>query len=109
LQASLPHCRPAEYESWLREFGLEQFDAQDRVVRDDSPLAVAPTLAGDRELTVERVTHACVGEWVEFIERVFLPALLLFIAWTLAASVHLVRRTSQQQAPIGEPQASTGS
>jgi hypothetical protein len=23
--------------------------------------------------------------------------------------VHLVRRTSQQQAPIGEPQASTGS
>ncbi len=64
-------CRPAEYESWLREFGLEPFDAQDRVVRDGSPLAVAPTLAGDRELRVERVTHASTGEWVEFIERVY--------------------------------------
>ena len=71
LLQSLPHCRPAEYESWLREFGLEPFDAQDRVVRDGSPLAVAPTLAGDRELTVERVTHASTGEWVEFIERVY--------------------------------------
>src|SRR6266480_1426189 len=71
LLQSLPHCRPAEYESWLREFGLEPFDAQDRVVRDGRPLAVAPTLAGDRELTVERVTHASTGEWVEFIERVY--------------------------------------
>ena len=88
LLQSLPHCRPAEYESWLREFGLEPFDAQDRVVRDDSPLAVAPTLAGDRELTVERVTHACVGEWVEFIERVYrletgpwLPRLIGRVGW----------------------------
>src|SRR5439155_8449047 len=32
LLPSLPHSRPAEYESWLREFGLEPFDAQDRVV-----------------------------------------------------------------------------
>lgn len=71
LLQSLPHCRPAEYESWLREFGLEQFDAQDRVVRDGSPLAVAPTLDGDRELTVERVKHASGSEWVEFIERVY--------------------------------------
>jgi hypothetical protein len=47
LLQSLPHCRPAEYESWLREFGLEPFDAQDRVVRDGSPLTVAPTLAGE--------------------------------------------------------------
>jgi hypothetical protein len=71
LLQSLLHCRPAEYESWLREFGLEPFDAQDRVVRDGSPLAAVPTPAGDRELTVERVTHASSGEWVEFIERVY--------------------------------------
>jgi hypothetical protein len=71
LLQSLPHCRPAGYESWLREFGLEPFDAQDRVVRDGSPLAVAPPLAGDRELTVERVKHASGDEWVEFIERVY--------------------------------------
>src|SRR5229473_4646118 len=71
LLQSLPHCRPAEYESWLREFELEPFDAQDRVVRDGRPLTVAPTLAGDRELPVERVTHASTGEWVEFIERVY--------------------------------------
>src|SRR6266550_2533844 len=70
LLQSLPHCCPAEYESWLREFGLEAFDAQDRVVRDGSPLAVAPALAGDRELTFERVKHTSGDEWVEFIERV---------------------------------------
>src|SRR5205809_1770398 len=69
LLQSLPHCRPAEYEIWLRELGLEPFDAQDRVVRAGSPLAVAPAPAGDRELTVERVTHARTGEWAEFIER----------------------------------------
>jgi hypothetical protein len=44
-----------------------------------------------------------------FLETSFLPALLLFIVWTLAASLHLVRRTSQQPAPLGEPQAATGS
>ena len=71
LLQSLPHCRPSDYEVWLREFGLEPFDAQDRVVRGGSPLAVAPVRAGDRELTVERVTHAGAGEWVEFIERVY--------------------------------------
>jgi hypothetical protein len=71
LLQSLPHCRPAEYESWLREFGLEPFDAQDRIVRDGGPLAVAPIATGDRGLTVERVTHASMGEWVEFIERAY--------------------------------------
>src|SRR2546427_6343014 len=71
LLQPLPHCLPLEYESWLREFGLEPFDAQDRVVRDGSPLAVAPSPAGDRELTVERVTEASSGEWVEFMERVY--------------------------------------
>src|SRR5438874_9607852 len=50
LLQSLPHCRPLEYENWLREFGLEPFDSQDRVVRDGSPLALAPRPAGMREL-----------------------------------------------------------
>jgi hypothetical protein len=69
LLQSLPHCRPIDYENWLRELGLEPFDAQDRVVRDGGPLALAP--AGERELTVERVTHASAGEWVEFMEHVY--------------------------------------
>ena len=51
LVQSLPHCRPAEYEDWLRELGLEPFDAQDRVVRDGSPLAVASAPGENRELT----------------------------------------------------------
>src|SRR5438132_5784930 len=38
LLQSLPHCRPGAYESWLCERGLEPFDAQDRIVRDGSPL-----------------------------------------------------------------------
>lgn len=71
LLQSLPLCRPGHYEDWLRELGLEPFDAQDRVVRDGSPLAVAAVPTGDRELTVERVTHAGAAEWVEFIERVY--------------------------------------
>ena len=71
LLQSLPHCRPAEYEIWLRELGLEPFDAQDRVVRAGSPLAVAPAPAESRELRVERVTDTSAGEWVEFIERVY--------------------------------------
>jgi hypothetical protein len=71
LLQSLPHCRPTEYEDWLRELGLEPFDAQDRVVRDGSPLAVASAPAENRELTVERVTDNTAGEWVEFIERVY--------------------------------------
>ena len=33
LLQSLPHCRPAGYEGWLCERGLEPFDAQDRIVR----------------------------------------------------------------------------
>jgi hypothetical protein len=40
-----------------------------------------------------------------FLEASFLPALLLFIAWTLAASLHLVRRTRRQPAPIGQAPA----
>ena len=38
LLQSLPHCRPARYEEWLRERGLEPFDQQDRIIRDGSSL-----------------------------------------------------------------------
>ena len=37
LLQSLPHCRPAAYEEWLRARGLEPFDAQDRIVRGAAP------------------------------------------------------------------------
>jgi hypothetical protein len=40
-----------------------------------------------------------------FLEASFLPALLLFIAWTLAASVCLVRRAWQQPERIVKPRA----
>src|SRR3954454_13646270 len=32
LLQSLPHCRPAVYERWLEQRGLQPFDAQDRIV-----------------------------------------------------------------------------
>ena len=88
LLQSLPQCRPIDYEDWLSDLGLEPFDAQERVVRDGSLLAVAPAPAGDRELTVERVTDTTSGEWVEFIERVYrldtgpwLPRLIARPGW----------------------------
>jgi hypothetical protein len=40
-----------------------------------------------------------------FLEASFLPALLLFIAWTLAASLCLVRRAWQRPEPIVQPRA----
>jgi hypothetical protein len=67
LLQSLPHCRPEDYEDLLRKRGLEPFDAQDRVVRDGSPLE--PT--GDRQLPVERVTAETADEWAEFLQRVY--------------------------------------
>jgi hypothetical protein len=70
LLQSQPHCQPGQYEGWLRERGLEPFDAQDRVLRDGIPL-VAPRVAMDRELTIERVTRETATEWVEFLERVY--------------------------------------
>ena len=67
LLQSLPHCRPEDYEDLLRERGLEPFDAQDRVVRDGSPLEPA----GDRRLPVERVTPETADEWAQFLQRVY--------------------------------------
>jgi hypothetical protein len=40
-----------------------------------------------------------------FLNASFLPALLLFIAWTLAASLCLVRRAWRQTEPIAKPRA----
>ena len=65
LLQSMPHCRPAQYEEWLRERGLEPFDAQDRVVRDGRP--ADPARAGP----VERVTQETASEWEEFIQRTY--------------------------------------
>src|SRR4051812_48811520 len=38
LIPSQPHCRPSEFESWLRDRGLEPFDTQDRVIRGGDPI-----------------------------------------------------------------------
>ncbi len=66
LLQSQPHRMPAGYESWLRERGLEPFDAQDRIFRGGEP--ASPTT---RELPVERVSAATAGEWAEFLQRVY--------------------------------------
>jgi hypothetical protein len=65
LLQSFPQCRPAEYEDWLRERGLEPFDAQDRVYRDGSP--AEPPASGP----VERVTAEAAREWGDFIQRTY--------------------------------------
>jgi hypothetical protein len=70
LLQSLPHCRPEGYDDLLRERGLEPFDAQDRVVRDGSPLAI-PVEPVDRRLPVERVTPETADEWADFLQRVY--------------------------------------
>jgi hypothetical protein len=70
LLQALPHCRPAEYEHWLRQRGLRPFDAQDRVVRWDEPLNGSPTHSA-RALKVERVTADARDEWSEFLQRVY--------------------------------------
>jgi hypothetical protein len=67
LLQSQPHCRPAEYEGWLRQRRLEPFDAQDRIVRDGRPAAPAPPL----EYDVARVTRESADEWAEFVQRVY--------------------------------------
>ena len=69
LLQSLPHCRPAEYEGWLRARGLEPFDAQDRVVRGGEPFAGGVPTA--RALTVERVGPETQDEWSAFLQRVY--------------------------------------
>jgi hypothetical protein len=70
LLQSLPHCRPPEYENWLRERGLEPFDAQDRIVRGLEPLGEGPR-SSDRAIAVERVGPGATDEWAEFVQRVY--------------------------------------
>jgi hypothetical protein len=65
LLQSMPDCRPAEYERWLRDRGLEPFDAQDRVYRDGSPAEILPPGA------VEKVTTETAREWEEFMQRTY--------------------------------------
>lgn len=42
-----------------------------------------------------------------FLEATFVPALVLFLVWTLATSIHLMRRRPST-APVGEPSTVTG-
>jgi hypothetical protein len=70
LLQSLPACRPAAYAGWLRDRGLEPFDAQDRIVRGSEPPAWSAREEG-HHLRVERVGPATADEWSEFIQRVY--------------------------------------
>jgi hypothetical protein len=71
LLQSLPHCAPDAYEGWLRERGLEPFDAQDRIVRGGQPASASRVPLGERELTVERVSRASAEEWSDFLQRAY--------------------------------------
>jgi hypothetical protein len=79
LLQSLPHCRPAAYDQWLLDRGLEPFDVQERVVRGGRPLSWQPDervehelgVNPDRALAVTRVDRADVDEWADFLQRVY--------------------------------------
>lgn len=75
LLPAQPHCEPADYTGWLRERGLQPFDAHDRVVRGGGPAPPAREDAregdGDRTFTVERVTGDTAAEWDAFLQRVY--------------------------------------
>ena len=71
LLQSMPHCAPTEYEGWLRQRGLEPFDAQDRIVRGGQPVDGASPPAGGRELNVERVGPETAAEWSAFLQRTY--------------------------------------
>ncbi len=69
LLQSMPHCRPEAYETWLRDRGLEPFDHQDRIVRDDRPLDTVPV--SGRVIEVEEVTAETADEWARFVQAVY--------------------------------------
>src|SRR4051794_1585594 len=73
LIASQPHCRPSEFEDWLRDRGLEAFDAQDRVIRGADPAddTNRTPATSERGLRVEHVTATTADEWAEFLQRVY--------------------------------------
>jgi hypothetical protein len=88
LLQSLPHCRPAGYEGWLRDRGLEPFDTQDRIVRGGEPLDRPAGAPDGRDIIVERVSAETGDEWSDFLQRVYrldtgpwLPALLGRSGW----------------------------
>lgn len=71
LLQALPHCRPAEYERWLLDRGLEPFDAQDRVVRDGRRLDTLAVRPSERQFKVTRVGRADADAWSQFLQRVY--------------------------------------
>jgi hypothetical protein len=71
LLQSLPHCRPAQYEDWLRERGLSPFDAQERVIRGGEPYQGPPSATSARHFEVRPVEAATADEWSEFLQRVY--------------------------------------
>jgi hypothetical protein len=88
LLQSLPHCQPQEYDGWLRDRGLEPFDAQDRIVRGADAVPAERGGARGRALVVERVGRATTDEWAGFLQRVYrldagpwLPALVDRPGW----------------------------
>ncbi len=71
LLTAQQHCEPAGYTGWLRERGLQPFDAHDRVVRGGEPAPPAREGDGNRTFTVERVTGETAAEWDAFLQRVY--------------------------------------
>lgn len=71
LLQSMPQCRPASYEAWLRDRGLEPFDAQDRVARGAEPPAASSEARGDRVITAERVERDTAEEWSDYLQVVY--------------------------------------
>jgi hypothetical protein len=71
LLQSLPHCQPAEYESWLRERGLRPFDAHERVLRGGESYQAPPPADTGRRFQIEPVEPATADEWAAFMQRVY--------------------------------------
>jgi hypothetical protein len=71
LLQSLPQCRPATFESWLHERGLEPFDAQERVVRGREPYQGPAPVFSARRFQVEPVAAETADEWAGFLQRVY--------------------------------------
>src|SRR5438309_9566648 len=71
LLQSLPHCRPGEYEGWLRDCGLEVFDHQDWRWRGGARDAGSPPRGARRRLQVEPVDADTSDEWAEFLQRAY--------------------------------------
>jgi hypothetical protein len=71
LLQSQPHCEPAAYGDWLGARGLEEFDRQDRVVREGHVPLAGVSFGEGRALEVEWATRATAEEWARFVDRVY--------------------------------------